>query len=57
LSPKILDELGGKWELLLVDDDDTDAMFELNVQMPSSKVREADLNIMNILDGPRLGML
>jgi len=53
----MLDELSCKWELLLVGNDDTDAVVELNVEMPGSNVREADLDIVNILDGPRLGML
>ena len=57
MSPKVLDELSCKWEQLLIGNDDTDAVVELNVEMPSGKLGEIDLNVADIVDGPRLGVL
>jgi len=53
----MLDELGCKWDLLLVGNDNADAVVEFDVEVAGAEFGECYLNVADILDGPRLGML
>lgn len=46
-----------KWDLLLVGNDDADAVIELDMKVTGGELGEIDLDVADVLDGPRFGML